>query len=175
MRLIYLFGVPGSGKTSVFEALTREWTGELIEKPFAHIVYSNGVIQLGKNRKPFGGTDTLSMAVQPMAVSFLKSQRPKIVLAEGDRLANGKFFEAAREIGYQLCLWYLDTPMSLAEARREQRGASQNEIWLKGRERKVLNLLRKWEDRERVLEGWKAPEVLANQIKEKDLADTPRN
>ena len=64
MITIYLIGSPASGKSTLADAFLEDWKEqELIEKPFAHRIAKSGLggygIILGKDRKPFSGTDTL--------------------------------------------------------------------------------------------------------------------
>ena len=66
------------------------------------------------------------------------------VFGEGDRLANGRFFELAREAG-QLTLFHLNPSADVIAARREARAKhlgtkAQNESWARGRATKHENL-----------------------------------
>jgi hypothetical protein len=87
------------------------------------------------------------MDIQPKVLAWLKDTKPEWVLAEGDRLANTKFFLAVQELGYDLTLVYLSAPPTVATARRERRAAMladkkvQNLKWVQGRITKVRNLI----------------------------------
>jgi energy-coupling factor transporter ATP-binding protein EcfA2 len=145
-EMLYLIGQPGSGKTTLIESLTEGELGAVVRKPFAHTVYDRiGVVQLGAQRDGgFGGTDALGMAVQPVVLNWLPTCGYDYVLAEGDRLANDKFFNAVTDMGWNLCVAWIDLPDSVAVQRRAARGSNQNETWLKGRVTKVDKLSRKW-------------------------------
>src|ERR1700757_2983373 len=103
MNLLYLIGEPGVGKTALMAELVKGRSRRVRTQPFAHTVYEGGLVQLGRERSNgYGGTDSLSMSVSPLAIAALENHIwPKIV-GEGDRLAHGKFFDAAKEYGYDL-------------------------------------------------------------------------
>ncbi len=141
---MYIFGEPGSGKSTLLAHLTRMlWHGPDAEHPFAHRVYACGVTELGARRKDFPGTDALSMSVQPRVVEWLGDTNPQLVIGEGDRLANGKFFDAVRNLGYSLKLYVLVGEEASALHRRI-RGSEQDDKWLAGRRTKVYNLKDEW-------------------------------
>lgn len=147
MKLVYVVGVPGSGKTTLVTAVAGPAT-ELRRVPFAHRVHADGLITLGDDREPFGGTDSLSMSVQPKVLDWLEAERPALVLGEGDRLATLKFLTPPRAYA-DVTLVLLDTPPELAAQRRAERVAvgakPQNEQWLRGRATKVARLADAWD------------------------------
>ncbi len=135
-HFLYLIGVPGAGKST---AMGLAVTGIMAVKataPFEAWEFPGGVWLGALDR----GTDALSMSVQPLAVEWLELSAPPAVVAEGDRLANVKFFQAVRDLGYQLEVVYLNTPAQTAAARRDRRGTDQNPTWLEGRRTKVQRL-----------------------------------
>lgn len=142
----YLIGVPGAGKTSLLRAITASTTCIEIAKPIAHQVYFAALrgevigMQLGAKHPQFGGTDRLSMSVQPQAIAFVASwarRYPRAaIVGEGDRLATRTFLDAFGGL-----LVWLDTPPEVAAARRAGRGSRQDERWLAGRATKVSNLV----------------------------------
>lgn len=139
MDALYVIGEPGAGKSTLVEYLTAGLPYEETDSPFAMRRYDCGVLELGRRREAFSGTDALGMSVQPKVVQFLEGVQPKLVLAEGDRLGNGKFFASLYNLGYNLWLYELfgaDT----ARRHREQRGSHQDPKWLKGRQTKVAAL-----------------------------------
>lgn len=164
-KLLYIFGVPGSGKTTLVAEALRGAVGERIEEPVLHMRYNPSAIQLGADRSTFGGTDALDMAAQPRVTKFLEGSSFLYVLGEGDRLGNLKFFEWARQ-HFQVTLVHLDTPPEVAAARRAARGSKQSESWLKGRATKVQNLagIADWQ-----LDGKSTPETLAAKLREHDV------
>lgn len=148
--LLYLIGQPGAGKSSLAAALTDgiDWDEE--ERPFAHrIARLHGIVELGAHRDSFSGTDALPMNVQPKVVEWLRDEGPHLVLGEGDRLANDKFFAAAVALGWNVRLAYLSVPASVAEDRRLARAAAlgsdpQNPSWVQGRITKSRRLADTW-------------------------------
>lgn len=148
MNTAYIIGAPGAGKTAVMRELTSDGLAAQRRMPVPHIVYEGGLVgsglfdvaQIGVDREGFGGTDGLSMAIQPKAVAWVKSDPYAWLLGEGDRLSNLEFFETCTRVG-RLWVFYLQvTPDVLAE-RRGRRRSDQNVSWLAGRESKVRNLL----------------------------------
>lgn len=141
-HLLYVIGVPGSGKTELVRHLVLGRRRRVRPDPFAHTVYEDGLVQLGRDRDGHGGTDALSMSVQPKVIAALAARPWERVLGEGDRLANIGFLHAAWEAGYQVDVALLRVTREEAQRRRDTRGSSQDEKWLKGRETKLSGL---WE------------------------------
>lgn len=100
----------------------------------------------------FDGTDRLSMAVQPLAVQFLRwvaKERPGwAVLFEGDRLYNAGFLERAREAADETLFIVVTAEQDEQMRRHLVRGDEQPERFLKSRRTKVANLLLKEPDLE---------------------------
>jgi dephospho-CoA kinase len=142
-QMLYLIGVPGSGKSTVMRELLAGQRRRVSTVPFAHTVYENGVVQLGRERLEHPGTDCLAMNVQPRVLAMLETGYWPRIVGEGDRLANVRFFEQTRARGYLLEVVLLDCPEEVAAERRGDRGSEQDEKWLRSRVTKVENL-RKW-------------------------------
>lgn len=158
--MVYLIGVPGAGKTTLAANLLDprddvHWHVEN-ETPFRYTVHGWNrmprnlqIYELGAKRNGFGGTDALGMSVQPKVIQFLSEARPERVFAEGDRLGNGKFFNAVTDLGYDLQIVLLEISEEEAARRRAVRAKAldtklQNPNWLKGRTTKVLGLAEQW-------------------------------
>lgn len=147
MNLDYLVGVPGAGKSTLVEAVTAgvpRKAATLASVPV--VVYDGGMVELGRRRDSFSGTDALSMSIQPKAINLLTilagaDAAWHRLFGEGDRLANLNFLLAAREAGWHVTLLHLDVPEEVAAERRRERGSKQTETWLKGRRTKVARLV----------------------------------
>jgi adenylate kinase family enzyme len=147
MRVVYLIGQPGAGKSTLMrEATSRMDRVADPDAPFAmDLLLSNGVIrgiELGRRRDSFSGTDALGMAVMPKATAWVRQphRHVPVVAGEGDRLASTKFFDACLKQGLRLRVVLLQCPDWLASERRERRGSSQSPTWVKGRITKTDNL-----------------------------------
>lgn len=150
--LAYIFGQPGAGKTTLMRALCGE-SPPLYEAsdPIKHRCFSRKgkmFAVLGGDAYPFGGTDTLSYTAVGSADRWLASLTAcaagGTVLAEGDRLANDRFFDVARK-HFRLLLFYLCCDDDEASRRRASRASQhglplQSDSWVKGRVTKHANL-----------------------------------
>jgi hypothetical protein len=154
--MLYLIGAPGSGKTTLLRRALAPtpYRLRLRSQPFKMIEYgapprddtpvSSPVgFELGHPRPGFGGTDTLPLNVQPKVLHWLYHTRPNVV-AEGDRLANDKFFAQVVAWGLPLNVIALECPAPLLTERRALRGSQHDPAWLKGRETKVARLTKNW-------------------------------
>lgn len=140
---LYVIGEPGSGKSTLVQAMIgRTEAVPNDDGPFAFTMYGSRppVIELGRRRKEFPGTDALAMNVQPKVQEWLGSMKASAVLAEGDRLANPKFFDYLIAEGWQLVIARIRIRHETAAARREARGSAQDETWLRSRRTKVDKL-----------------------------------
>lgn len=149
MKIIYLIGAPGSGKTTLTEAFTQDWRDSAKhEQPIkfrSHHTPHGDALSLGWLRPAFGGTDTLGntaiLGIEPWLPGIAKDY--EIIYGEGDRLANARFFDLCKSVG-DFHLFYLNTEPALCAERRANRsaitGKTQNPIWVKGRETKHRNL-----------------------------------
>lgn len=144
MKLIYLVGVPGSGKTTALDAavdMVAPEPPEVVRDPVPHVRYGP-LWYLGVRREAFGGTDALSMSISPKAVAWLPEVEASVLVGEGDRLATTKFLLAWPE---RTIIW-LDTPIKTCRERAAARAAAlgrpeQEFSWWKGRATKVTNLV----------------------------------
>lgn len=161
--LVYLIGQPGSGKSTVTEELFGGLPSEASDDPIAHIVYPSA-IQLGAKRESFSGTDAFPMNIQPQVVPFMKDSAGQLFFAEGDRLANDKFFTSCVAAGIGLRVFMLHTPNAVAAERRKARGSNQSTTWLKGRITKVYRLWKSWGDKAYLLDGTKSPAEIAEEL-----------
>lgn len=150
MRLTYLIGPPGVGKTALVNALTNGVPRYASTSPFAKTIYPGAeVVQLGEERPPFSGTDTLSMSVQPKVLEWARMPEYSDVLGEGDRLSNASFFQKMRDLGYDLCIVHCYAPAEVVAERRGQRAVAnrlkpQDPTWVRGRLTKIARLADTW-------------------------------
>ena len=171
-QFLYIIGQPGAGKTTLMNTVIAKLGSMKIfeaKKPVPHTGYmSKGtkIAVLGKDKKPFGGTDTLSYTAVGTCEEWL-DHLPDLVLAEGDRLANERFFVSVKK-RYDLTLFHLATPDAESQRRREERAEKyglslQSAGWVKGRSTKHKNLAKAFEDTIH-LDGAETPEDLADVV-----------
>lgn len=145
MKFVYLIGAPGSGKSTAAAAM-RALSGKSQphEEPIPHMVMWRGGMpwyaELGRKRASFSGTDALAMDIIGKAIEFVHTKPFRRLFAEGDRLANARFFAEVKAAGYDLQVVYLTLPREKLEERRALRtkelGKAQDPTWLKGRDSK---------------------------------------
>jgi len=149
-KLIAVGGRPGTGKTTLFRKFMEDKTWERVEpSKTLSALYSKelDLYVLGKyeDGEVFAGTDRLSMAVQPVAQSFV-SETTSNILFEGDRIFNQSFLEFAMNTpNIDLQILYLKVPEETLKTRYVERGSDQSETFLKGRATKYNNLLSNFE------------------------------
>jgi ribose 1,5-bisphosphokinase PhnN len=150
--LIYVVGYPGSGKSTAMAAAMPGSPSAYITKPFAHTRYGAGLAHLGANREQYPGTDGLALNVQPTVIKWMETFKG-LVAAEGDRLANAKFFNAALSAGCRFTLVYIDVPELVSRRRAWRRGSRFEESWLTGRMTKVRRLVAQFEPHVTAIDG----------------------
>lgn len=105
------------------------------------------VVGIYEDAERFAGTDRLSMGVLPDAVEMLLNlgelfpgrADQMTILFEGDRLFTKKFLEACAAIAETLPI-VLTTSAEAKKVRHRDRGDTQTERWLRGRETKLRNI-----------------------------------
>jgi molybdopterin-guanine dinucleotide biosynthesis protein len=128
MKLIGVVGEPATGKTTLVRAVLQRLGGNYTLFKYRLVYgrqYPSGLFVLGiyRDGETFGGTDRLSMAVQPDAVRFLKKVPAQaIVLFEGDRLTRAGFLKAA---GSDLLLFVLEASPDEKTRRHRERADTQ--------------------------------------------------
>ncbi|AYD82002.1 terminase small subunit [Mycobacterium phage Saguaro] len=157
--LIYLVGPPGSGKSTLMARLT----GPLERIPFydpravvAHdqLFADDELVgaEIGIRRELFSGTDALPASIIEKAVPWVQTMPYRLLLAEGQRLANRRFLTAAADAGYEVVLALLDHEDTEDWRRKRARaiGRTQNAAWVKGRISASRNLAEQMRDRQNV-------------------------
>jgi len=170
-KLLYLIGQPGAGKTTLLNAAVEDVPAIEIVGAVRLVHYTGAAggtgAQIGGVRPGFGGTDVLPMNAQPHVVRFLAGDCGyEHVIAEGDRLGNAKFFRAVRGAGWDLTVCHLAVPDEVAARRRDERGSTQNEAWIRGRVTKVRRLAEEWAAPEWRLDGQRPLAELVNRLRE---------
>ena len=119
----------------------------MFEQPVKYLRYRGGY-QIGGSRAAFPGTDALQLNAQPLVMDWLRSLPGEaLVVAEGDRLANHKFFDFVEtELGWRLDILYFAVDRDVLHRRRAERelavGAAQDPTWVLGRDTKHERLWR---------------------------------
>ena len=171
MRSItYIIGIPGSGKSTALAGALQDdaiLRSNVAPGKVPFIEYSSGLIQIGRNRETYPGTDVLSYNAQPKVLKWLDSLPAGArVVAEGDRLANGKFFYALLDTGWNLKIIHIHAQPVLGIRRCIGRGSNFTDSWYKGRVTKVDNLVAHFIDHTLLtLDSRWEPELLAGEIK----------
>lgn len=153
--LAYLIGPPGAGKTTALRLALGDYTRTpasiagcptvTLESPTGPVDGLPGTItELGRDREgDFAGTDALSMSIQPKATAAMATL-DGLVVAEGDRLANARFWQTCEDLGWTIRVLYLNTPLAECARRRAGRGGAQNPTWVQGRITKTRHLAEAW-------------------------------
>jgi uridine kinase len=160
VKVIAIGGNPGSGKSTLMKEVlklidaspTSTQLYDLVPGHVAGINDTPWAVVLGKYDEDvgvFGGTDKMSMAVQPKAIEYLATEPTKVVIFEGDRLFTASFLEDCNA-KYELHIIHLATSGDVREERYKDRGSNQDPTWLKGRESKISNILTNFDLMDRV-------------------------
>ena len=157
MNSVYVIGAPGAGKTTGLTAarITLGWYGvDPVGAPVPAVMrnVTPRVVELGKDRPAFGGTDTLGMGIGPDACTAVRSgafSGTTLLIGEGDRLAYDGFFQALADCSERFTVLWVDGEESVMAGRRSQRAEAhgmkpQSAAWVKGRTTKVLGLAQRW-------------------------------
>jgi 2-phosphoglycerate kinase len=148
MKILAIGGAPGTGKSTLMKRLMQELDINSFSDAIPLVPYhynaANNVVVLGKYEENAGyaqGTDRMSMAVQPKAITFVNSlPSNRVIMFEGDRLFTASFLEHLAEMSAEFKAVVLTVPEKTRKARYEERGSNQDETWLKGRLSKISNI-----------------------------------
>ena len=164
-KVIYIAGVPASGKSTLFKQVRQrlfEGATDFKEGKVRGLESTDGHYKmLGVfDGSTFEGTDKLSMTVIDDAIAYIKglSEHPEkyVVFVEGDRLFNYRFLAETKAT-----LLLLDANERILKSRHIERGDTQTDTFLKSRRSKVENFAKKYnvkriwnnttEDQQRIL------------------------
>lgn len=150
-------GSPATGKSTLIKALIdcvkSPWNENYKSTLKWHENSTHKLIVLGdysNKQGNFGGTDRLSMAVQPVALKAVQdwsvdpTRQGWSVLFEGDRLFNLSFISSVNGMAGVESKWIIlevSAPVtdeaSILDKRHTDRGDTQSKTWLRGRETKI--------------------------------------
>jgi len=153
MKIIGIFGEPATGKSALMQNIIARYSGwkslkwNLVK---GLVQEERKILVLGEysTGEKFGGTDRLAMNAQPHVEKFLETCAKiadydnYLILFEGDRLSNAKFFEFCQK-NFESRFFALVTEEAIKEARHASRD-NQNKTWLLGRKTKVANLIKRF-------------------------------
>jgi hypothetical protein len=155
MKIIGIGGEPATGKTSLTIELIKKLSHGIKPqrkklKSCKFTIYDSArLIVLGvyDDKQTFGGTDRLSMAVQPDAKALIikllgdEYYQDFTILFEGDRLFNLSFINWLKSVTPNLILSVLTTDNQTLHQRHINRRDSQSSSWLNGRKTKITRIL----------------------------------
>jgi energy-coupling factor transporter ATP-binding protein EcfA2 len=137
VRLIYLIGPPGAGKSTLMARLTaaydrNEATVEGVPMDVLLLHGGQVGVEVGRRRASFSGTDALHLGIHPTACAWIIKTPEPLIFAEGQRLGTSKFLSDAAASGRAVELLWLDPDPATVAARRAMRGFQQSESFVKG-------------------------------------------
>lgn len=144
VRVIYVAGVPASGKSTLFKRLRLQYFNESTDFKVGKVrgIKQGCLEMLGVfDGSLFEGTDKLSMTVINDAIDYIdklkKEEQKHVVFVEGDRLFNWRFLSKTRAT-----LLILDANEAVLKQRHISRGDTQTETFLRSRRTKVENFIK---------------------------------
>ena len=148
-KVIAMGGEPATGKTTLmFKLISMADDWEVIKpQKLLDAMYSEklNLYILGKyanDGNVFQGTDRLSMAVQPDAVTFFESLETGNVIFEGDRLFNGKMLDRLSELfPNDFKVLILKAKDSTLDQRHIDRKDNQDDKFKNSRKTKMSNIM----------------------------------
>ena len=144
MKLIGLGGLPASGKSTIFQEIIKTLGKNKIFKYslLRGEFYEPNIYVFGTYDRKFGGTDTLSMAVQPIAVKFIQEMKDNdvVLIFEGDRLFNRSFIQKIKDLELDYSFYMAIADPEIIENRHKARGDTQSREWLQSRKTKYATI-----------------------------------
>lgn len=150
-KVIFLAGVPCSGKTTIFKKIREKLFSKSVALKHKTLRYIKSESEYGNyfmlgvfDNSNFEGTDRLSMSVINDALDFIKilerDNKRNVVFVEGDRLFNRRFLS---ETNAELYLLRADP--ALVSIRHKQRADTQSERFMRSRSTKIENLSKEFD------------------------------
>lgn len=144
-KIVAMIGVPGTGKSTLTKAWMKQFSPVWKREEPAKLVVAEHSVEkntyvLGKydEGETFPGTDRLSMAVQPAAIEWIKSDTGANIFFEGDRLGTQSFCEFLADLpDTEFSILHLEADERTLDVRYKQRGSDQSEQFLRGRQTKI--------------------------------------
>lgn len=147
MKLIYLIGLPGCGKSTVMKEFMSQYNDWSLDRPIelldSHVRERMRVLGKYQEGETFSGTDRLSMAVAPKAIEYFSTRPDEIVIGEGDRLNNKGFFDVFED----KILIHLTVSDSERQRRYEERGSEQSDKFIQTVRTKCENIVDHYGDK----------------------------
>ena len=161
IKVVGFGGEPASGKSTLMLAVIGNWlrwTGEgravkWGSRGLVTSIYPGAKVAIIGFYEPgqtFGGTDRLSMSIQPEAAQFLAALSSDEhwdgwqVFFEGDRLFTSKFIHFVLHQNIPARFFVLTCSEEALEKRHKQRADSQDARWLAGRKTKAKNIVQEF-------------------------------
>jgi hypothetical protein len=146
MRVVYLIGLPGTGKTHVVREFMKRYATWVDHTPIklldSHATNRIRVLGRYDEGETFAGTDRLSMAVNPQAIEWVELCPPELIIGEGDRLNNKAFFKACQKKRPEdLTILHLTVSDEERERRYKERGSNQSDKFIQTVRTKVKNIV----------------------------------
>lgn len=167
MIAAYLMGEPGVGKSALMAYIQGRYLGACLLSKYGQFTYREfgvGVVIAGADHELYPGTDTLSFTAVRSAEDYISRYSPEVFLAEGDRLANDRFFSHLDEAADAFTIVHLVAEPGVLAARRAARGSDQSPSWLVGRATKTANLAKLWAPRILTLDASASVVDLADRL-----------
>ena len=150
MELVYLIGVPGVGKSYIMQQVMANlggWSKQKINKTLnTYKSKKTRVLGVYEKKQMYPGTDRLAMDVVNAAEAYFLTNPDEIIIGEGDRLNNKRFYDLFET---KTIIYVKATPETL-QSRRIQRGGSQTDTFLKRVGTKCENIRKNYWDVVRV-------------------------
>lgn len=150
MKLIYLIGLPGTGKSTVMKEFMSRFDGWVQDRPIdlldTHVCGNVRVLGKYEEGETFSGTDRLSMAVAPKAIEYFTSNPEEIIIGEGDRLNNKAVFNSVED----KVIIHLTVSDEERQRRYDERGSEQSDKFIKIVQTKCKNILDEFGDKQTI-------------------------